>query len=60
MTSKHFVHFGRGAGSVKGELDELNGFNIADLGNWNVDTRQNMCSAKLPVKAMQVMAGHAE
>ena len=39
ITSKHFVHFGRGAGSVKAELDELDGFNIADLGNWNVDTR---------------------
>ena len=52
ITSKHFVHFGRGAGSVKAELDELDGFNIADLGNWNVDTRQDIYSAKLPMKAM--------
>ena len=60
ITSKHFVHFGRGAGSVKAELDELDGFNIAGLGNWNVDTRRDIYSAKLPMKAMQVMAGHAE
>ena len=60
ITSKHFVHFGRGAGSVKAELDELDGFNIADLGNWNVDTRRDIYSAKLPMKAMRVMAGHAE
>ena len=52
ITSKYFVHFGRGAGSVKAELDELDGFNIADLGNWNVDTRKDISSAKLPMKAM--------
>jgi hypothetical protein len=33
ITSKHFVHFGRGAGSVKAELYELDRLNIADLGN---------------------------
>ena len=54
-TSKHFVHFGRGAGSVKIELDEFDGYNIAGLGKWNVDTRQDIYSAKLPMKAMQVI-----
>ena len=60
ITSKYFVHFGRGAGSVKAELDEFDGFNIVGLGYWNVDTRCDIYSAKLPMKAMQVMAGHAE
>ena len=60
ITSKHFVHFGRGAGPVRAELEELDGFNIADLGNWNVDTRRDVYSAKLPMKAMRVMAGHPE
>ena len=58
IISKHFVHFGRSAGSVKAELDELDGYNINDLGNWNVDTRRDVYSAKLPMKAMRVMAGH--
>jgi len=54
------VHFGRSAGSVKAELDELDGYNINDLGNWNVDTRRDVYSAKLPMKAMRVMAGHPD
>ena len=60
IISKHFVHFGRSAGSVKAELDELDGYNINDLGNWNVDTRRDVYSAKLPMKAMRVMAGHPD
>ena len=60
IISKHFVHFGQLAGSVKAELDELDGYNINDLGNWNVDTRRDVYSAKLPMKAMRVMAGHPD
>ena len=60
IISKHFVHFGQSAGSVKAELDELDGYNINDLGNWNVDTRRDVYSAKLPMKAMRVMAGHPD
>ena len=60
IISKHFVHFGRSAGSVKAELDELDGYNINDLGNLNVDTRRDVYSAKLPMKAMRVMAGHPD
>lgn len=60
VPSKHYIHFGRTAGSVKAELEELDGYNINDLGNWNVDTRRDNYSAKLPMKAMRVMAGHAE
>ena len=60
ISSKHYVHFGRSAGSVRAELDELDGYDIGDLGNWNVDTRRDVYSAKLPMKAMRVMAGHPE
>ena len=42
------------------ELDELDGYNINDLGNWNVDIRRDVYSAKLPMKAMRVMAGHPD
>ena len=42
------------------ELDELDGHHIQDLGNWNVDVRQDVYSVKLPMKAMQVMGGHPE
>ena len=41
-------------------MDELDGYDIGDLGNWNVDTRRDVYSAKLPMKAMRVMAGHPE
>jgi ribosomal protein L16 Arg81 hydroxylase len=39
IISKHFVHFGRSAGSVKAELDELDGYIINELGNrkWILD-----------------------
>lgn len=60
IPSKHYILFGRSAGSVLGELNELDGYNINDLGNWNEDTRRDVSSAKLPVKAMRVMAGHHE
>jgi hypothetical protein len=60
VPSKHYIHFERTAGSVKAELEEFDGYNINDLGNWNVDTRRDVYSAKLPMKAMRVMAGHAE
>jgi hypothetical protein len=60
IPSKHFIHFGRSCGSVLAELEELDGYNINDLGNWNVDTRRDVYSAKLPMKAMRVMAGHSE
>ena len=60
IPSKHFIHFGRSAGSVKAELDELDGYHINDIGNWNVDTRRDVYSAKLPMKAMRVMGGHPE
>ena len=56
IISKHFVHFGRLAGSVKAELDELDGYIINDLANRSVDTRRDVYSAKLPIKAMCVMA----
>ena len=60
IISKHFVHFGRSASSVQAELDELDGNTINDLGKWNVDTRRNVFSDKLPLKAMRVMAGHPD
>ena len=60
IASKHFIHFGRGVGSVLAELDELDGHHIQDLGNWNVDVRRDVYSAKLPMKAMWVMGGHPE
>jgi len=60
IPSKHYIHFGRTSGSVVAELEELDGSNIQDLGNWNVDTRREVYSAKLPMKAMRVMAGHNE
>ena len=60
IPSKHFIHFGRSCGSVLAELEELDRYNINDLGNWNVDTRRDVYSAKLPMKAMRVMAGHSE
>ena len=60
IISKHFVYFGWLAGSVKAELDELDDYNINDLGNWNVNTRCDVYSAKLPMKAMRVMAGHPD
>ena len=55
------MRFGRSAGSVKAELDEFDGYNINNLGNWNVDTRRDVYSAKLPMRAMCVMtAGHPD
>ena len=60
IPSKHYIHFGRTSGSVLAELEELEGSNIQDLGNWNVDTRREVYSAKLPMKAMRVMAGHSD
>jgi len=60
IPSKHYIHFGRTSGSVVAELEELDGSNIQDLGNWNVDTWREVYSAKLPMKAMRVMAGHNE
>lgn len=58
IPAKHYIHFGRTSGSVVAELEELDGSFIQDLGNWNVDTRRDVYSAKLPMKAMRVMAGH--
>ena len=58
ICSQHFVHFGRCAGLVKAELEELEGYDIDDLGNWNVNVCQNVYSAKLPMKAMRVVGGH--
>ena len=60
IPSQHWIHFGRTVGSIKAELEELDGYNINDLGNWSVDTRRDVYSAKLPMKAMRVMAGHSE
>jgi hypothetical protein len=60
IISKHFVHFGQLAGSVKAELDELDGYIINDLGNRSVGTRRDVYSAKLPMKAMRVMADHPD
>ena len=60
ISTKHFIHFGWCAGPIKAELEELDGYNINDLGNWNVDTRRDVYSAKLPMKAMRVMGGHPD
>ena len=58
ICSQHFVHFGRCAGLVKAELEELEGYDIDDLGKWNVNVHWNVCSAKVLMKAMQVVGGH--
>ena len=41
-------------------MRELDGYDINDLDNWNVDTRRDVYSAHLPMEAMRVMAGHSE
>ena len=60
LASKHFVHFGRSVGSISAEFAELDSALIKNLGNWNPDTQESVYSAKLPLKAMRVMAGHDE
>ena len=59
IVSKHYIHFGRGTGPVKAELQELDGYNIDDLGNWNVNVCRSTYSGHLPIKAMRVVAGHS-
>lgn len=58
INSKHFVHFGRAVGAVCAELEEMEGYNIDDLGNWNVNVRRNVYSAKNSMRAMRIAAGH--
>lgn len=58
INSKHFVHFGRSVGAVKAELEEMDALMIKNLGNWNPDTQEDRYSAKLPLQAMRIMAGH--
>jgi hypothetical protein len=60
IPSKHYLHFGRTAGNVLADLEELDETNIQDLGNWNLNTRREVYSAKLPMKAMRIMAGHSD
>jgi hypothetical protein len=60
ISTKHFIHFGRGVGALKAELDELDSHYIKNLGNWNPDTQESVYSAKMPMKALRVMAGHSE
>jgi hypothetical protein len=56
--SKHFVHFGRSVGLVTGEFKELTGDELRNLGNWNVDTMEDVYSCKIPFQTLRVMAGH--
>ena len=58
IVSKHFVHFGRSVGAVKAELEEMDSALIKKLGNWNPDTQEDRYSAKLPLQALRIMAGH--
>jgi hypothetical protein len=58
VVSKHFVHFGRSVGAVKAELEEMDSSLIKNLGNWNPDTQDDRYSAKLPLQALRIMAGH--
>jgi hypothetical protein len=58
IASKHLVHFGRGVGHCKAELDELETSQIKSLGNWNPDCQESVYSTKIPMKALRVMAGH--
>ena len=60
ISSCQFVHFGRCAGSVKVELEELEVYDIDDLGNWNVHFWQNFYLVKLPMKAMCEVAGYSK
>ncbi len=46
IPSNHFIHFGRSVGAVKAELEELDGYSIGDLGNWNVDIGEGRARKK--------------
>ena len=39
ILSKHYIHFGWSACSVKAELDELDGYDINDIGIWTSSIR---------------------
>jgi hypothetical protein len=43
---------------VTGDFEELTGEELQNLGNWNVDTMEDLYSFKIPFPALQVMAGH--
>lgn len=43
---------------MKAKLEELEGYDIDDLGNWNVNLHRNVYLAKLPMNAMRVFGGH--
>jgi hypothetical protein len=55
IPSKHYLHIGRTAGNVLAEIEELDETNIQDLGNWNLNTRREVYSTKLPMKAIQII-----
>ncbi|KAJ3233630.1 hypothetical protein HDU77_000549 [Chytriomyces hyalinus] len=51
--SKHFVHFGRSVGTVKAEMEEMDGQMLKTLGNWNPDMQEDRYLSKLPLEAMR-------
>lgn len=57
IPAKHFLHFGRVAGSALLEFMEVQQDDIKRLGNWDPDTQEKIYSTKLPLAAMRAMAG---
>ena len=53
----HRAHFGRKAGPMLLELQEVSKSIIEALGNWNQTQQEEAYSAQLPMLAMRVMAG---
>lgn len=56
----HKGHFGRTSGPAVLEIGEVSTDQTKQLGNWDPDVYQRVCSIKLPLEAMPVAAGFAK
>jgi len=60
MVVNHKKHLGHSLTPIVLEMEEVDPQWIKVLGNWHPDTQQDAYSAKMPLRAMQVIAGFSE